>query len=177
MSVFRRYQFYKKLLVILIVANTLVFAVSLVEFINYYNFQAELRHEIANIPNLQSIYQNSQDKAKITFVIGIFAFIFGVMLPTVVLYKLNLSIHEMRKKTEKQFISWLNWWVKNYGNIKVDAKSPFYNRPDFWLNVALFALETYGPSAKNPALNYLADLAPIIRNELSKDKDSSEKAG
>lgn len=177
MSVFRRYQFYKKLLVFLIVANSLVFAVSLVEFVTYFNFQSEFRQEIANVPALQDLYEKSQSKAKITFLIGAFAFFFGVLFPTIVLYKLNLSIHEMRKKTEKQFVSWLNWWVKNYGNIKADSKSPFYNRPDFWLNVGLFALETYGPNSKNPALNYLADLAPILRNEIAKDKESAERAG
>lgn len=176
MNVLRRYQFYKRLLIFLVVANALVFALSLVEFVNYYNFQSEFRAQLANAPALQELYLQSQSKAKVTFLIGAFAFIFGVLLPTLVLYKLNLSIYEMRKKTEKQFVSWLNGWVKNYGAMKVDAKSPFYNRPDFWLNVALFALETYGPNAKNPALNYLADLAPLIRSELAKDKDNSERA-
>lgn len=176
MNVFRRYYFYKKLLIFLIIANALVFAVSLIEFVNYYNFQAEFHQELANAPALQNIYEQSQNKSKITFLIGAFAFIFGVLLPTLVLYKLNLSIYEMRKKTEKQFISWMNWWVKNYGSIKAESKSPFYNRPDFWLNIALFALETYGPNAKNPALNYLAELAPIIRSEIAKDKENAEKA-
>ncbi len=177
MRVLRRYQFYKKMLVFLIVANSLLFAVSLVEFVNYFNFQSEFHAEIAKSPALENLYEKSQTKAKITIFIGVFAFFFGVLIPTVVFYKLNLSIQEMRKKTEKQFLSWLNWWVKNYGNIKVDNRSPFYNRPDFWLNLVLFALETYGPNAKNPAINYLADLAPLIRSEISRDKDPDEKAG
>ncbi len=177
MNILRRYRFYKKMLMILVVGNALVFAVSLVEFVNYFNFQAQFHQEVASIPGLQNIYEQSQGRAQITFLIGAFAFIFGVLLPTIVLYKLNLSIYEMRKKSEKQFAAWLNWWVKNYGHLKSDAKSPFYSRPEFWLNVALFTLETYGPNAKNPALNYLADLAPLVRNELSKDQDKTEKAG
>lgn len=177
MKIFRRYQFYKKLLVFLIVANSLLFAVSLVQFVNYFNFQSELQTEIAHSAALQNLHEKSQTQAKVTALIGLFAFFFGVLFPTVVFYKLNLTIQEMRKKTEKQFTSWLSWWVKNYGNIKIDSESPFYNRPDFWLNVVLFALETYGPGAKNPAINYLADLAPLIRNEISRDKDTSEKAG
>ncbi|OQW50473.1 MAG: hypothetical protein A4S09_01375 [Proteobacteria bacterium SG_bin7] len=161
----------------LIVANSFLFAASLVEFVNYFNFQSEFHAEIAKTPALESLYEKSQSHAKAALLIGIFAFFFGILLPTVVFYKLNLLIQEIRKKTEKQFISWLNWWVKNYGNIKVDSKSPFYNRPDFWLNVALFTLETYGTNSRNPAINYLADLAPIIRSEISKSDEPDEKAG
>lgn len=170
-----------------IAINAVVFSLSAVASLGYFKYQSQLEARVEKALELSSKTDDElssyvkaefvplQAQGKVGFqrvlFTGIIAFLLGILIPSVMLYRLNITIQELQRKAEKQFASWLNWWAKNYATFKTDPQIPFYNRPEFWLNVGLFTLESYGSTVKNPVLNYLAEIAPLIRTEIERDKE------
>ncbi len=190
MRVFYKYRVYKFCLQLLFLANTAVLAYVFVTLAPHLDEKRNLKAatqqvleqiSLAKLPSDQlhsqvrdilvpAVERQELNAKKLVF-IGFFMAVFGVGLPMFLFYQLNLTLRDLRRKAEKQFTNWLNWWMKNYAVQKADGKGPFYTRPDFWLNVVLFTLESYGTQAGNPFISYLGELAPIVRQEINKEKE------
>ncbi len=157
MSFYRRFKILKTMLYGLFIANAFVLSWSGVVLFKYYN------GEQASIGVEQ-------------YIVLIFATaVFGIILPTLVFRQLAVSLQNLRMDAEKKFISWMNWWTKNYLAEHAKSTEPFYQKPHFWMNIFLMFVESMAPQSRNPFVGYLGELAPVLRAEfnkgLSKDDD------
>lgn len=191
MGLYRRYVFIKGLLAVLFFANAILFSSAIVIGFKHYKNQQAAKESINQVLALASEVREVDFEASVReklapafnqvevsvaqlLLIAFLTLIFGVVAPILVFYRLSIVLAKLRAEAEKKFVKWMNWWIKTYGKEKFDPKNPFYQKPQFWVNVFLVFIETMAPQSRNPMVGFFGELAPVLRAELSKDEFGDE---
>ena len=101
---------------------------------------------------------------EVTIVFGFLTLLFGLILPSALLFVLSLAIRRTQKVVEKQvarsFVSFVHAQTR-YGE-------EAFKSPRFWAEVLLILAEGVDEYWSTPLTRILSHLAPILRSEVSK---------
>jgi hypothetical protein len=111
-------------------------------------------------------FKNNEVSALLLAIVGVAAFIIGILLPIYLLGKLTASINEMRLKTEHLVAQWIAGWLKEFEN----AEDEPYRDPLFWMNIVLLNIEIFAEYFDHPVSKILGDFTPILKSEIRKSQ-------
>jgi hypothetical protein len=57
-------------------------------------------------------------------------------------------------------------FIATWASERKSKNGEFYKKPDFWMNIALLAVEEFGESSSHPIMKLLVEVSPFIRKEL-----------
>lgn len=146
MRTFKKYVFYKRMIQVLFPINVALIGLGVVAA---YHF-----------------FKNNEVSALLLAIVGVVAFIVGILLPIYLLGKLTASINEMRLKTEHLVAQWIAGWIKELEN----AEEEPYRDPLFWMNIVLLNIEIFAEYFDHPVSKILGDFTPILKNEIRKSQ-------
>ncbi len=105
--------------------------------------------------------------------IGLGVLIFGIGLPLFFIKRMENSVRDLQTKTQQTVSRWVALWIESQ---KIDGKDEnTISDPTFWVNLVLMGVETMEFEFKNPIFQYIADMAPMIRQALKEHKRSGKK--
>jgi hypothetical protein len=96
------------------------------------------------------------------FIVGLGVLTVGVILPAWGIYKLEQQIVKMRSK----LIELVSKFIATWATERKTQKGEFYKKPDFWINLALLAVEEIGETSSHPIIKMLVEVSPFIRKEI-----------
>ncbi len=143
MGLFRRYQWYKHLLQISLVLNTLFLCLGFVALARW--------------------LQNHEPTQLEMIFVGFGVLVFGILMPLYVFNKITQKMIAIRRQTETLVAQYVSQWVSTFEEF--DDDEPLKN-PKFWLNMALILFESVGDNSRHPGLQALGEFAPLLRKEI-----------
>lgn len=152
MGFYKRFRLLKMVMLMLFAANSFVLAWAAMMVFNYYNGQDQVSLSVENY-----------------IFLALATLIMGFVLPFFVFRQLAITLQNLRTEAEKNFVTWMNWWTKNYVLESTKSSEPFYQKPHFWMNIFLMFVESMAPQSRHPFVGYLGELAPVLRSELNKE--------
>ena len=99
-------------------------------------------------------------------VVAALTLLFGVLIPAWIFRRLMREVSNARRELETRVSHWVVQWAETYAR---HGEKPFQDAV-FWLEVVTLSVESFAPQSKNPAMGFLAELAPLIRRELQKQR-------
>lgn len=174
-TIWRKIRFYRSMILLCLCAAALTISAGVVAGYLLYDGAFQLSGQIQSIGNFadlteaewQTITSAAKRERDLTFGligIGLATFLFGFLVPALVLNKLLTSLREL----EQQLRETLGDLVKDFtATIEQYGDSAFVNA-QYWAEVAMIALEFVGRDSRNPSLTLMADLSGLTRAEMAK---------
>lgn len=143
----RKWIFYKRLLIGFFALNVFSVAVSIVLSFSYWE-------DLLSAP----------DKVKQLIIVGLLTFVFGLVLPMYLFFKIGSMLNDARKELEEAARQIAREWMKQFE--KYDEQA--FKNVDFWMNALLLGAEQVGRYYHHPIANLGGELARLVRQEIHK---------
>ncbi len=143
----RKWQFYKKLLITFFALNIFCLVTSLVLTGSYWS-------DLTIAP----------EKVKQLIIVGFLTFIFGICAPMYLFYKVGDMLNRARKELEQAAREIAREWIKQFEKYDENA----FKNIDFWMNAILLSAEQFGRYYHHPVANLSGELAGLVRQEMKK---------
>lgn len=118
-------------------------------------------------------YKTNDVPAEIMVGLGLALTVFGIVLPLYYLRKIEATLREWEAKTQKVISQWIATWVE--AQEFYSSTEEFIYNPNFWINLALMTMESMEWDFKNPMLQFIAEMAPMIRKSLNEGRGPGKK--
>ncbi len=144
--IFKKYRLYKKLLMGLLITNVFFIMFGIVAGVRYFRDHQWSDGEMMTV--------------------GIGILIFGIILPIYLIKKLEVAAKAWEAKIKKTISQWVAAWVG--AQSAHEGEEEFYKDPAFWINLTMTTMESLKEDVNHPLFQFVADLAPFIRQSLRK---------
>ena len=151
-GLYKRYRLLKLAFQSLLVANAFLVAWGLVALNRY-------------------LEQNTVTQSELLFV-GAMVAVVGFVIPGFILYRIQKTMKDIRRRAEEQLAALLGDWLKTISQVS-RADSSLFLQPLFWIQILLGFAEAWTENSHHPALVFFNEMSPFLRSEIKKHLQSA----
>ena len=149
MNLMRKYRFYKRALQVFLFLNVFFMVLGILATVHY--------------------FQDHQASSLELSLVGAGVFVFGFLMPALLLWALELLVNHMRKKMLEHISKVVVAWTDSLKSSNGEAlKSPL-----FWSHMALVVVEEFGKDFDHPMMSVFLEISPYIRQEIKNRTNSA----
>lgn len=120
-------------------------------------------HQEQVLLSTQKLHTKSLQNYQEWILVGLFTFLFGILIPMVLLGLITKQIWKAQKELMKKTSHWLEDIKKEHLQ-----RDQAFRSPEFWLQMVLISLEHWAAHSPYPILKYSSEVSVLIKKELKK---------
>ena len=117
-------------------------------------------------------YRTGEVSAQTVMLVGLAVLVFGIVLPTYFLARIETARRAWEVRIQKIIAQFLASWADTE---EVYGPEEKFRDPSFWISFGLMTLESLEWKFKNPVMQFIMEMSPMIRESLHDQKRSAKK--